>query len=60
MKYTLAVFLTTIFVCIAQFSFGQAIYDYEKRETYTIANLNIIGGVNRDKTAVKSMTGLRE
>jgi outer membrane protein insertion porin family len=59
MKSTLT-FLLIVAACSFNLLNGQEIYDYEKRETYTIANVNIIGGANRDKNAIKSMTGLRE
>jgi outer membrane protein insertion porin family len=39
---------------------AQKIFDYTEREKYIIGGVNIVGGVNRDKTAIKSMTGLRE
>ena len=39
---------------------AQKIFDYTEREKYIIGEVNIVGGVNRDKTAIKSMTGLRE
>lgn len=39
---------------------AQKVVDYTNREKYIIGGVNIIGGINRDKTAIKSMTGLRE
>jgi outer membrane protein insertion porin family len=44
-----------------QHLFGQTkILDYQEKNTYEIGGVEIVGAVNRDRSAIKSITGLRE
>lgn len=61
--YKLIITLCTILLGVqigqAQYT-SQEVYDYEERNTYEIGGINIEGAVNRDRNAIKSITGLRE
>ncbi len=61
MKYSLTI-LGCIFFCATglQLNGQEKIFDYDKREKYILGGINIVGGANRDKNAIKSMTGLQE
>lgn len=64
MFYNMHMKIAFTFLLLAVFGYtnltAQKVVDYTNREKYTIGGVNIIGGINRDKTAIKSMTGLRE
>ena len=58
----IAIVLITI-VCIINDSYAQEgieVINYAEKKEYEIGGVNIVGAVNRDRNAIKSIAGLRE
>lgn len=54
--------LLALLFCTVSISYGQneKVFEYGEGEDYEIGGLNIVGSENRDRNAIKSITGFRE